>query len=119
MQMKTGLYFSSRGHGAAVWELLVRGANIEQITHSVASTCGASHEQVAKDIEAYVVAAQSHGLGQLVADDRGMDGPVAYLASGVWAAPVFEVFSDMQDLLLLDPVHDVSAEMGWPQQKPL
>jgi hypothetical protein len=31
--------------------------------------------------------------------------------------PVLEVFADMRDLLLLDPIHDV-AEVGWPTAKP-
>ena len=29
----------------------------------------------------------------------------------------FEVYDDMQALLLLDPIHDVDAKVGWPKQK--
>ena len=29
--------------------------------------------------------------------------------------PVIEKFSDMQEMLLLDPIHEVS-EMGWPNE---
>jgi hypothetical protein len=32
-------------------------------------------------------------------------------------APIFEKFTDMNDLLLLDPVHDVD-EKGWPHINP-
>ncbi len=28
-----------------------------------------------------------------------------------------EIFDDMQDLIMLDPVHDVEALKGWPYQK--
>jgi hypothetical protein len=28
--------------------------------------------------------------------------------------PILERFDDMQELLLLDPVHEVSDEEGWP-----
>jgi hypothetical protein len=31
--------------------------------------------------------------------------------------PVLERYDDMEDLLLLDPVHDVDAQ-GWPQPAP-
>jgi hypothetical protein len=31
------------------------------------------------------------------------------------AASLVERFTDMQDLLLLDPIHDTS-DMGWPQR---
>ena len=30
----------------------------------------------------------------------------------------FEKFTDMQDLLLSDPIHDASPEVGWPVMKP-
>ncbi len=32
---------------------------------------------------------------------------------GDYVTPAFEIFSDMQEILLLDPVHDVDAS-GWP-----
>jgi hypothetical protein len=31
-------------------------------------------------------------------------------------APVLAVYTDMQDLLLLDPIHDVD-EIGWPTRR--
>ena len=34
-----------------------------------------------------------------------------------FAAPVLEKHTDMQDLILLDPVHEVGAE-GWPHPAP-
>ncbi|WP_428658053.1 PqqD family protein [Runella sp.] len=32
-------------------------------------------------------------------------------------APKLVVFDDMQDLIVLDPVHDVDAQKGWPFKK--
>jgi hypothetical protein len=34
-------------------------------------------------------------------------------AAATWSAPTLEVFTDMQDLLLFDPIHEVGPE-GWP-----
>jgi hypothetical protein len=31
--------------------------------------------------------------------------------------PVLEKFTDMEDLLLLDPIHEVNLQSGWPNQK--
>jgi len=39
-------------------------------------------------------------------------------AGTVFAPPVLEVYTDMQDLLLLDPIHDVDETVGWPSPKP-
>ena len=35
------------------------------------------------------------------------------LARGKWSAPELLVFEDLQDLLLVDPIHDTGEE-GWP-----
>ena len=44
--------------------------------------------------------------------------PAPVSVAGVaYTEPSLSVFSDMQDLLLLDPIHDVS-EAGWPMPKP-
>ena len=34
-----------------------------------------------------------------------------------YAAPKLATYSDLQDLLLLDPIHDVD-ETGWPAARP-
>jgi len=33
-----------------------------------------------------------------------------------WSRPVLQAFTDLQDLLTVDPIHDSSLE-GWPQLK--
>jgi hypothetical protein len=33
---------------------------------------------------------------------------------GSWTKPVLTVFDDLQDLLMIDPIHDASVE-GWPK----
>ena len=38
-------------------------------------------------------------------------------SEGQYGLPTLERFTDMEDLLLLDPVHDVE-EMGWPHVNP-
>ena len=33
-----------------------------------------------------------------------------------FSAPVVETFADLQDLIVLDPVHEVDATAGWPNR---
>jgi hypothetical protein len=45
--------------------------------------------------------------------------PIDFNSKGILVAyisPVIETFSDMQEILLLDPVHDVD-KAGWPISK--
>jgi hypothetical protein len=61
-----------------------------------------------------------HGLvnsAPVTPGDPGAVTPVA-AATTPYLAPVLNAYSDMKDLLLLDPIHDV-AEEGWPIPKPV
>ena len=40
-------------------------------------------------------------------------GPVEFLSPSPWIAPELQVYTDMQDWMLVDPIHEV-AEEGWP-----
>lgn len=48
------------------------------------------------------------GASDTPACSASLEGPAA-----IFDAPRMEIFSDLQDLLLADPIHDV-AEAGWP-----
>lgn len=32
--------------------------------------------------------------------------------------PIIDVYSDLAEMLLLDPIHDVDSELGWPNPSP-
>lgn len=115
MQLRTGLYFSARGTGSVVWERLMAGADIESLGEAFAGATGASAAEVRAAIEAFIADAQRQQLGTV---DPANGQPVERDGlPSTWTAPVLEAFSDMQDLLLLDPIHDVADEVGWPQQR--
>jgi hypothetical protein len=35
-----------------------------------------------------------------------------------YSDPAFEKYDDMADLILLDPVHEIDQEKGWPKKAP-
>ncbi|HAR48554.1 MAG TPA: hypothetical protein DCR81_00210 [Smithella sp.] len=62
----------------------------------------------------------------IVIDDKLTDSPLPQnwknqiMTNGsktVFNAPVLNKYTDMQDLLILDPIHEVDAT-GWPSTKP-
>jgi hypothetical protein len=68
---------------------------------------------------------QQEGL-VIAIDDKSTDSPLPQnwkdqiTVNGnktVFNAPVLNKYTDMQDLLLLDPIHEVDAT-GWPSTKP-
>jgi len=119
MQLRTGHYFSARGSGAAIWSLFAQGVDLETITQVIADKTGAATDDVQAGVSQFAAEAERHALGAL---EEALDADAVATVPAlpeVWAVPVLEVFSDMQDLLLLDPIHDVSDEVGWPMQKPV
>ncbi len=120
IDLASGRYHATAGVGATVWQTIsaTPGVGLDQIL----ATLGVRHTDVPDD------AAEQVGrfLGQLVGagiatEEPGAPGPEPVEpASGVvsaWSAPVLESHDDLEDLLLLDPVHEVS-EVGWPHAAP-
>lgn len=97
----TGSYFSLRGPAEAVWTSL---SGTEALTvDAVAGAAGpaADEAQVATFLDHLVELGLLERSGPPAGNGHGTGGLVV------------EHFTDMEDLILLDPVHDVS-EAGWP-----
>jgi hypothetical protein len=43
-------------------------------------------------------------------------GPALYGGGIDYVPPVLERFDDVRDLLLIDPIHQVDQEYGWPKE---
>jgi hypothetical protein len=113
----TGCYFSANRPGAALFELAKSGASVAALVRGLADRSGVPEAEVESGVRAFLAAAHAEGL--LVPFEA--NGDHAPSADGTAPlnpeAPRFEKFDDLQDLLLLDPIHDVD-QVGWPMQAP-
>ena len=108
----TGIYYSLSNAAAEIWRGLLASFSTSEIIAKLAPHVTGDAEQFADRVKAFVFDLHAAQLIQLTAErTREPWEPVAP-AEG-WTRPQLESFSDMQDLLLLDPVHDTS-EAGWP-----
>ena len=119
INLETGHYYSLQRVGAEVWTLLAAtasiGAIVEHLTHRYA--CERPEAQSA--VSSLVAELQDERL--IVPVQTGDPEPVPQTSAGSGSRRAFEVprlqkFTDMQELLLLDPIHDVD-ERGWPHAK--
>ncbi len=119
INLQTGSYYSLTGAAAAIWDALERGAAAAQVTDSLAARftdCDAGLENIVdgfiKELqgESLIVPAQNIGL----AASGVLKG--ASVAPSKFVRPALKKFTDMQELLLLDPIHEVDAT-GWPLAK--
>jgi hypothetical protein len=120
IDLNTGTYYSLDAVGAEIWDEISRGASLEQIV----SQLEARYDAPADAIEGAVRRlADELERENLIVGANG-DAPAGWTPSEAavdarkpFEEPTLQKFTDMQDLVLLDPVHEVD-ERGWPHQKP-
>ena len=119
VNLARGHYFSLQGSAVEVWQGLERGEAAETIVleleHRYEAGNGEIEAAVKKlledfaDAELIVEDANGNGNGAgggaLPSQDVGERVP--------FVPPGFATFTDMQDIILLDPVHEVDTR-GWP-----
>jgi Coenzyme PQQ synthesis protein D (PqqD) len=110
INLDRGTYYSIRGTGAVIWDALIRGVPADQIIDNLAHSTDLSVTPSA-DVGDFLTRLIEEDLltpadtSAEVAYDLQLDQP--------YAPPVLDKYSDMEALLLLDPIHDVD-EAGWP-----
>jgi hypothetical protein len=120
IDLESGTYFSLQGSAPAIWNALAEGQSDAQIVERLQMLYTAE----ASDIEAAV----ARFLQELVSDRliAPIENGAAQSASGVvsqeavaaedraaFVTPRLERYTDMQEIILLDPVHKVDSQ-GWP-----
>jgi hypothetical protein len=114
IDIATGSYYSLRDSGAVVWQGVERGAAEAEIAQELARRYDAPAGEISSAVSRLLGELQAEGLVEQSEDAGppivvdGAEGP-----REPFQAPVLEKHTDMQDLILLDPVHEVDAR-GWP-----
>lgn len=112
VHLGTGRYYSMSGPAADVWSLMEAGIAPEHWSRLLADAFAGGAN--AADVDAFVQQCLNATLVSMAPGAEAADWrlPNDYLRD-TWVSPVLEEFEDLQDLILVDPVHDTSA-LGWP-----
>lgn len=120
INLKTGAYYNLNASGALIWALLPRDGGVA--SSDVVALLQEQVDEGARLGDEVAVFLDQLLDEELVVPVDGAESPVApssggaaqpLTASSGWESPSLTRFDDMQDLLLLDPVHEVD-EKGWP-----
>ena len=136
IDLATGAYYSFDGVGADVWQLLVECTGTDELARILAGRYEAEAEVLDEAVRSFVAellherlltAAPNGSDGVEQASNgrepRASNGPESHPANGVaaegitkaeFAAPVLHKYTDMQEFMLVDPLHDVEVDAGWP-----
>jgi hypothetical protein len=111
INLENGSYYSLLEHAARLWELLAAGWSRAELLELVGKTYP----------DADAIAPTATFLDELIAQGLVSDAPdeqksaVDVALPATFAAPRLETFTDLQELLMLDPIHEVDAA-GWPHK---
>lgn len=95
-----GLYFSLRGSAVPLWDALA----VPRKWCALLDMFGADAQPAA-----VLGMLEEYGLIVQTVDDPDPQALAVYATT-----PIVEVFSDLSELITIDPVHEVDAATGWP-----
>ena len=117
VNLHNGAYFSMKGAAAVVWKNLMQTTDLAHLLEQLST---------AYDLDSDALKGVRQFMEQCAEDE------LFVLSNGEFShfdtfqpsqselpplqKPAYEKFTNMQDILLLDPIHDV-GELGWPHRK--
>lgn len=117
VNLESGTYYSMRDSAEMIWTALSTGADATRISATLARAYDTPAEQIQASVGRFLTDLATERL-IVPADDPAAELPVTTApppGRTSFTAPVLEKYTDMAELLLLDPIHDVAAHIGWPQ----
>jgi len=112
INLESGIYYSLNLAGALIWRLVEAGTTPAEAAERIVQS-GAPAEAGEQVVE-FCQKLLQEGLIAAASDGEKPQAPAAETPLP-WEPPAVSVYTDMQDLFLLDPIHDVD-ESGWPSQ---
>lgn len=117
VNLDTGSYYDLNHSGGRVLEALGRGDDLGTAIGAVAAAYGVERDAVAEPAESLLGRLIEEGI--LVSDSgngAGANGSVTgEPPAKPYEDPALAKYTDMQELLLLDPIHEVDGT-GWPNR---
>jgi len=119
IHLESGNYYSLRGSGSWIWQLLQDRTTVDQLVDRLVEGGTTPPEAVETAVRRFVEELLSEDL--LTEADRDGAGPTELApahaggTNGEFVEPKLEKYTDMRDLVRLDPVHEVGSE-GWPNR---
>ncbi len=119
VNLDTGCYYSVQGVGDTIWGWVVAAGSRDGIVQRVLSEYSGDPAQLARQTRAFLDRLVEEALVDPVAMEPGDAVNENHEIAGekkVFVTPSVEKYTDMEELLKLDPVHEVDL-YGWPEAK--
>jgi hypothetical protein len=112
--LDSGSYYSLRGSGVPIWQLLMAGYDAHAIVSLFSQRFSLDCQE---PIDAFIQSLVKEDLirGASIEQKLTDSNSLALVWPSEFKSPLFEKYEEMKNLLMLDPVHDVDAQ-GWPNR---
>ena len=120
INLDSGVYFSLGGTASDVWEAAVEGTALSDLLADLHARYDGEEPAIRGAVEGLLAEMEADGLVRRVprgpSDNPAGPEPAPNGERRPFAPPTLERFTDIQDLLLLDPIHEVD-DRGWPNPR--
>ena len=121
LDLGSGKYYSMDAAASALWRAITAGVSMQVLVAAVEDAAAAGTGITTQAIHDYAERLAAYGC--LARSDVGgsapLDPALAEVLKTSTGAPKVEMFSDLADLIMADPIHDVEETVGWPVRKPI
>jgi hypothetical protein len=125
INLDSGNYYSLDGVSVDIWNFIVNGDAAGKIIEAVAGSYQGKRKEMETAINQFLSELAREGLicqaeaysGEKAVLKKSSGRKVSVTTLPVFSTPTLHRYTDMQDLLLLDPIHEVD-ESGWPGSSP-
>ena len=120
VHLDTGGYFGLNATASEVWGMIDGTRPVAGVLDVMCARYGSGNGEMDDDVRRFLVSLGDHDLVASGSAEGGGESPAPRVTepgpSAGYAPPELLAYTDMQDLLLLDPIHEVD-ERGWPNPK--
>jgi hypothetical protein len=124
IEFNSGNYYSLDKAGADIWSFIERGANVDEIIECITHLYKGSPSVIEDAVNQFLNELKQENLiipdnAKELESTKGLKVSVeigSETEKPDFEVPIIHKYTDMQNLLLLDPIHEVD-ETGWPNIK--
>lgn len=121
IDLGTGTYFSLQGSAPEIWSGIAAGEGDEALLARLQARYDGDAQEMRSGLSSFLEELRRDGLIAAGAGAEAAGSASAPAPTGgerlPFQAPRLERYTDMQDIILLDPVHKVDNQ-GWPHPAP-
>ena len=111
INLTSGNYYGIKNVGKVILTLIEGGISLQDLLIVISKSYGKEITEIEEDLQAFLTTLVNEGIAQKTEFGANEFSLIENCVN--YEKPVLEKFTDMQDLILLDPVHDVNSK-GWP-----